>query len=565
VVHNGIIENYRELQMMLEQLHGYKFASQTDTELLAHLAHFVRRQFPDISLEDVVRKTLKQVEGAYAVCFLFADSPNTLIGARKGSPLILGIGKRQSVTAPLTEQKTDSDSDSDPSLPVERIVNECFLASDASAIIEYTNKVVYIDEDDLCVINRLPTGETTYSIEPIHTVESPDGKSPISPKSMPVHYLELSLEAIEKGGYKHFMLKEIMSQPKLLEDCMRGRVNPELGTIRLGGLETDGTLDRLVEAKRIIICACGTSFHSGLVGEYLLESLARIPVEVEYASEFRYRNPILTPEDIVIVISQSGETADTLAALKLAKEKGCHTLGIVNVVGSSIARETHAGVYLHVGPEIGVASTKAFTGQVLVFTMMSILLGYKRTFLSEDVYNSYVRELAVLPAKIKRILEQCDDIFDLSQAFRFASSFLFLGRGYNFPVALEGALKLKEISYIHAEGYAAAEMKHGPIALIDKSMPVVVVAPRSDEHYGKLRANIEEVLARGGCVIAVTEEGNTELEAMCESVIYTPSCPIWMSPLLTVVPLQLMSYYIADLRKCSVDQPRNLAKSVTVE
>jgi glutamine---fructose-6-phosphate transaminase (isomerizing) len=361
------------------------------------------------------------------------------------------------------------------------------------------------------------------------------------------------------------MLKEIMSQPKLLEDCMRGRVNAEAGTIRLGGLTTNGTIDKLKSASRIIIAACGTSFHSGLVGEYLLEGMARIPVEVEYASEFRYRNPILSPTDVVMVISQSGETADTLAALKLAKEQGCHTVGLVNVVGSSIARETDAGVYLHVGPEIGVASTKAFTGQVLVFTMMALLLGYEKGLLPADEYAANVRELAQLPQKIERILAQCEDIRHLSAAFRFASNFLFLGRGFNFPVALEGALKLKEISYIHAEGYAAAEMKHGPIALIDKSMPVVVVAPRSDEHYGKLRANMEEVLARGGNVIAVTEEGNTELEKMAESVIYIPSSPVWMSPLLTVIPLQLMSYYIADMRKCSVDQPRNLAKSVTVE
>jgi glutamine---fructose-6-phosphate transaminase (isomerizing) len=386
------------------------------------------------------------------------------------------------------------------------------------------------------------------------------------------------------------MLKEIMSQPKLLEDCMRGRVNPDLGHIRLGGLEQSDTMERLVAAKRIIICACGTSFHSGLVGEYLLESIARISVEVEYASEFRYRNPILDPSDIVIVISQSGETADTLAALKLAKERGCHTIGLVNVVGSSIARETHAGVYLHVGPEIGVASTKAFTGQVLVLTMMAVLLGHKRGFLDTPTYGvrdscgvsqlvswdpvassawcftqEYIRELASLPSKIEAILGQAESVYELSRAYRFASNFLFLGRGYNFPVALEGALKLKEISYIHAEGYAAAEMKHGPIALIDKSMPVVVVAPRTDEHYGKLRANMEEVLARGGCVIAVTDEGNTELEDMCEAVVYIPTVPVWLTPMLTVVPLQLLSYYIADLRKCSVDQPRNLAKSVTVE
>ena len=424
---------------------------------------------------------------------------------------------------------------------------------------------MYIEEDYLCYIHQDPDGQMYYSIEPINLPLDIHGLPSPTKKRMQIHELEMSLDAIEKGGYKHFMLKEIMSQPKLLEDCMRGRVDAEAGTIRLGGLATNGTLDRLKAGSRIIIAACGTSYHSGLVGEYLLETMARIPVEVEYASEFRYRNPILAPTDILMVISQSGETADTLAALKLAKESGCHTIGLVNVVGSSIARETDAGVYLHVGPEIGVASTKAFTGQVLVFTMMALLLGFERGFISADEYAANVRELALLPEKLASILSQADSIYDLCRAFRFASNFLFLGRGYNFPVALEGALKLKEISYIHAEGYAAAEMKHGPIALIDKFMPVVVVAPRSDEHYGKLRANMEEVLARGGTVIAVTEEGNTELESMCESVIYVPRCPVWMSPLLTVVPLQLLSYYIADLRKCNVDQPRNLAKSVTVE
>jgi glutamine---fructose-6-phosphate transaminase (isomerizing) len=550
----------------------------------------VRAKYPHLSLGDVIRKTLAEVEGAYAVCFIFAENPNVLIGARKGSPLILGLGKGAvgASNDSMDDTKSSDEEAEEPAL--HDIASECYLASDASAIIEYTNRVVYIEEDDIVVIEKQPAGEYFYSIEPIKLPLDEYGCPSPTKKRMPVHSLAMSLDAIEKGGYKHcewcwvssldntfligpvlvacvcaVMLKEIMSQPKLLEDCMRGRVNAETGTIRLGGLSTNGTIDKLKSASRIIIAACGTSFHSGLVGEYLLEGMARIPVEVEYASEFRYRNPILSPSDVVMVISQSGETADTLAALKLAKERGCHTVGLVNVVGSSIARETDAGVYLHVGPEIGVASTKAFTGQVLVFTMMALLLGYEKGLLPEAEYAANVRELAQLPTKIEKILSQCDDIRRLSAAFRFASNFLFLGRGFNFPVALEGALKLKEISYIHAEGYAAAEMKHGPIALIDKSMPVVVVAPRSDEHYGKLRANMEEVLARGGNVIAVTEEGNTELEKMAESVIYIPSSPVWMSPLLTVVPLQLMSYYIADMRKCSVDQPRNLAKSVTVE
>lgn len=345
---------------------------------------------------------------------------------------------------------------------------------------------------------------------------------------------------------------------------MRGRVNPELNYIRLGGLES--IMPKLTSAKRFIIAACGTSYHSGLVGEYLIETIARLPVEVEYASEFRYRDPILNPEeDILVVISQSGETADTLAAVRLAKERGVTCIGLVNVVGSTIARETDAGVYLHVGPEIGVASTKAFTGQVLVLTMLAIMLGRAREIVDDAAYSNYIKELSLLPEKVGRIVTQHDTIYELSRAFRFASSFLFLGRGYNFPVALEGALKLKEISYIHAEGYAAAEMKHGPIALIDKFMPVVVIAPQMDPSYHKLKSNMEEVLARGGAVIAVTEEGNHELDDKAECVFHVPSAPDWLSPLLTVVPLQLLSYYIADMRKCSVDQPRNLAKSVTVE
>lgn len=359
------------------------------------------------------------------------------------------------------------------------------------------------------------------------------------------------------------MLKEILEQPKVLADAMRGRINEEEGTIRLGGLLP--FMDKLVAARRFIICACGTSFHSGLVGEYLIETLARVPVEVEYASEFRYRDPILYPDDVVIVISQSGETADTLAAVRLAKEKGVTTVGLVNVVGSSIARETDCGAYLHVGPEIGVASTKAFTGQVVVLTCLALHLARERKSLPEETLSQYVHELAAIPEKVRHVLEQKDKVFELSRAFRFASSFLYLGRGFNFPVALEGALKLKEISYIHAEGYAAAEMKHGPIALIDKFMPVVIIAPRKDHSYDKVKSNIQEVLARQGSVIALTDDDNHELDEMCEGVLRIPECPEFLSPLLTVIPLQLLSYYIADLRKCEIDQPRNLAKSVTVE
>jgi glucosamine--fructose-6-phosphate aminotransferase (isomerizing) len=389
-------------------------------------------------------------------------------------------------------------------------------------------------------------------------VEAPKLRDPAIVK------LEMSLEAIEKGGYKHFMLKEIMEQPIAMLNAMRGRVNVDSGDVRLGGITGD-VLKRMLAARRIIIAACGTSFHSGMVGEYVIESLARIPVEVEYASEFRYRKPILFSDDVLVVISQSGETADTLAAVREAKAHGVLTIGIVNSVGSTIARETDAGAYLHVGPEIGVASTKAFTGQVLILTMMALMLAREKKLLTEAQSAEYTRALAHIPAQMGQVLKQADKVMDIARSYRFATSFLYLGRGYNFPVALEGALKLKEISYIHAEGYAAAEMKHGPIALIDRFMPVVVIALPSDSTYDKVKSNIEEVLARGGSVIAVTEEGNHELDDKCEAVISIPRTDEFLSPLLSVVPLQLLSYYIADMRKCNVDQPRNLAKSVTVE
>ena len=499
-----------------------EFSSDTDSELIAHVIAGVRADCPpDVPLVDVVRQSLTQFEGTFGLGIIFADQPDLLIGARKGSPLIHGVGD-----------------------------GEYLLASDASAIVEHTRKVVYLNDGEMVAVTR-----AGYEVSPIV------GKLR---RLASVHTLEMSLGEIEKGGFKHFMLKEIMEQPTVLENAMRGRVNTATNTIRLGGLEDK--MEELTHARRFIICACGTSFHAGLVGEYLIESLARISVEVEYASEFRYRDPILNAgEDVVVVISQSGETADTLAAVNKAKEEGCLAIGLVNAVGSTIARETDAGVYLHVGPEIGVASTKAFTGQVLVLAMMAIQLGRARGLIDDTKMAKYVADLAKIPDQIRTVLSQTDVVYDLCRAFRFASGFLYLGRGYNFPVALEGALKLKEISYIHAEGYAAAEMKHGPIALIDKFMPVVVIAPHSDPTYMKVISNLEEVLARGGCVIAVTEEGNDDLQEKCEAVLKVPVTSEFLTPLLTVVPLQLMSYYIADLRKCNVDQPRNLAKSVTVE
>lgn len=417
---------------------------------------------------------------------------------------------------------------------------------------EHTKSVEYMHDNEMVVITR--AGYTLSSLD----VEKPAARDPA------IHKLELSLEAIEKGGYKHFMLKEIMEQPQAMINCMRGRVNADSGDIKLGGLVGD-VMRRMTSARRIIIAACGTSFHSGLVGEYLIETMARIPVEVEYASEFRYRKPILFPDDVLIVISQSGETADTLAAVREAKSRGVLTLGLVNVVGSTIARETDAGAYLHVGPEIGVASTKAFTGQVMLLTLIALKLGKEKGVLTEEQSCAYAKALMHIPEQMGLVLKQADKVCEIARSYRFASSFLYLGRGYNFPVALEGALKLKEISYIHAEGYAAAEMKHGPIALIDKFMPVVVIALSRDSTYDKIKSNIEEVLARGGTVVAVTEEDNHELDDKCEAVLYIPPTEEFLAPLLSVVPLQLLSYYIADLRKCPVDMPRNLAKSVTVE
>jgi len=512
LVHNGIIENYAALRTSLTAK-GYKFHSQTDTEVLVRLVEDVEKQ-TSLSLDEALRQALTQVVGTYGIALVSSRDPDMLIAARNGSPLIVGVGE-----------------------------DEYFLGSDAAPIVEYTRSVVYLNDGELVVIRR-----NGFEARTIHNVAL----------KKEIHELEWDLEKIEKGGYPHFMLKEIFEQPTSVEDCMRGRVGTD---VILGGLLDH--MDRLRASRRIIIAACGTSWHAALVGEYLIEGLARIPVEVEYASEFRYRNPILHPDDTVLVISQSGETADTLAAVREAQSQNVPVYGICNTVGSTIARETDAGVYLHAGPEIGVASTKAFTAQVTVLTMIALALAKDRT-LSSAEFASYLQELHALPGKIAKVLEMDDEIKDIARLHRYANNFLYLGRGYNFPVALEGALKLKEISYIHAEGYPAAEMKHGPIALIDRFMPVVFVALK-DSTYDKVVSNIEEVVARSGSVIAITHEDNHDLDNLCEHVIRIPRTEEFLSPLLTVIPLQLLSYHIAVMRGCDVDQPRNLAKSVTVE
>lgn len=515
LVHNGIIENYQALRATLQK-RGYTFKSQTDTEALVHLIDDVRKT-TGLPLEKAVRQALTQVVGTYGIAIVSAEDDNLLIAARKGSPLILGVGD-----------------------------GEFIISSDASALVEYTRKVVYLNDGELIVIRR--TGFEVRSIDDVTLQKE-------------IHELEWDLEEIEKQGYPHFMLKEIMEQPTSIANCMRGRLTPDINSIKLGGL--NDVMETLKGAKRIIICACGTSWHAGLVGEYLIEDLARIPVEVEYASEFRYRRPILNEGDVVFAISQSGETADTLAAVHEAKRQGVPVFGVCNAVGSTIARETDAGVYLHAGPEIGVASTKAFTAQVVVLTMIALKMAEGRT-LTEAQVAVHLEELAQIPGKVEQVLALDKDIKSMSEVFRYATNFLYLGRGYNFPVALEGALKLKEISYIHAEGYPAAEMKHGPIALIDRQMPVIFIALK-DSTYEKIVTNIEEVVARQGVVIAITEEDNYELDELCEYVIRIPSTQEFLSPLLSVIPLQLLAYHIAVLRGCDVDQPRNLAKSVTVE
>ncbi|GAB3230237.1 glutamine--fructose-6-phosphate transaminase (isomerizing) [Hymenobacter seoulensis] len=516
IIHNGIIENYAALKTHLQQ-QGHQFHSDTDTEVFVNLIEEVQKQ-NNCTLEEAVRLALHEVVGAYAIVVLSKDEPGQLIAARKGSPLVIGVGK-----------------------------DEFFLASDATPIIEYTNEVVYVNDYEIVVIRN-------GKLE-IRTKEDVQ-QTPYIQK------LELELDSIEKGGYEHFMLKEIFEQPRSILDSMRGRLELEAGHLNMGGVRAYER--KFVNAERILIVACGTSWHAGLVAEYLLEDLARIPVEVEYASEFRYRNPIITERDIVIAISQSGETADTLAAIELAKSKGATIFGICNVVGSSIARATDAGAYTHAGPEIGVASTKAFTAQVTVLTLLAMIVGHKRGTLTDTRLRELMVELSSIPAKVEKALLLNDEIEKISEIFKDATNFLYLGRGYNFPVALEGALKLKEISYIHAEGYPAAEMKHGPIALIDENMPVVVIATK-DSSYEKVVSNIQEVKARKGRIIAIVTEGDDVIPAMAEFTIEVPATSDALMPLVSVVPLQLLSYHIAVLRGCNVDQPRNLAKSVTVE
>ena len=524
LIHNGIIENYLTLKIALEKK-GHVFISDTDSEVLIHLIEDVYNSLERKSssgndlLYQAIIIALNEVIGAYAIVILEQGNTQEIFAARKGSPLVIGIGNE-----------------------------EYFVASDASPIIEFTNKVIYLNDGEVAKLNK---NEDVI----VKTIEN-------KIKSPYVQELEQTLESIEKGGYDHFMLKEIFEQPKSIIDTLRGRINPKTNDIILGGIIDHES--RILSADRIIIIACGTSWHSGLIGEYLIEDLARINVEVEYASEFRYKNPILTKKDVVIAISQSGETADTLAALELAKEKGALTLGICNVVGSSITRTTSGGTYTHAGPEIGVASTKAFTTQVTVLTLIALRLSQLKSTVERNNYDFLIKELRLVPQKIEKLLLQNDMIKEIALKFYKATNFLYLGRGVNFPVALEGALKLKEISYIHAEGYPAAEMKHGPIALIDDEMPIVVIANRKD-NYEKVVSNIQEVKARGGKLIAIVTEGDQEVKSLADYCIEIPKCFREISPLLTIIPLQLLSYHIALLRECNVDQPRNLAKSVTVE
>ncbi len=518
VIHNGIIENYARLKDRLE-VRGYTFKSNTDTEVLANLIEYIYiKAKGEIDAEQSIRLALSKVIGAYGIVVIAQDEPDKLIAARKGSPLVIGIGE-----------------------------GEYFIASDATPIIEYTDSVIYLNNDNVAVIKK---DQLT-----LKTIEN-DKLEPSIQK------LTMDIGSIEKNGYKHFMLKEIFEQPRSILDTFRGRVAADLSEIRLGGLHN--SMPQLTNAKRILIIACGTSWHAGLVGEYLIETFARIPVEVEYGSEFRYRKPIIYKDDVVLAISQSGETADTLAAINLAKEAGATVLGICNVVGASIPRETDAGVYTHAGPEIGVASTKAFTAQVTVLTMIAFILGKEKGFIKDLDYKNLIKCLVNVPDKIKEILELDNEIKEIAKLYQNATNFLYLGRGYLFPVALEGALKLKEISYIHAEGYPAAEMKHGPIALIDKKMPVVIIATK-DKSYDKIVSNIQEVKARNGIVIAVVTKGDSIIKKMADHVLEVPETNEALAPLLTVIPLQLLSYHIAVLRGCNVDQPRNLAKSVTVE
>lgn len=517
IIHNGIIENYIPLKKELIG-RGYTFKSDTDTEVLIQLIEDIQIN-ENLDLFEAVRSALNQVIGAYAILVFSISNPDTLIAARKSSPLV--IGKK---------------------------MGEYYIASDPTPIIEYTKDVVYLNDDEIAIIKR----NQDLRIKTIRNKE----KTPYFEK------LEMSLSAQEKKGYDHFMLKEIFEQPHSVSNSMRGRLDPHKGSISLGGISD--YLQKMTKADRILIIACGTSWHAGLVGEYLFEDLARIPVEVEYASEFRYRNPVICENDIVIVISQSGETADSLAAIELAKSKGATIIGICNVVGSSISRASHAGSYTHAGPEIGVASTKAFTAQVTILTMMALLIGRKKGTITRSKYFQYIHELSQIPAKIKHVLKSNDNIRKIAENYKNTRNFLYLGRGYNFPVALEGALKLKEISYIHAEGYPAAEMKHGPIALIDEEMPVVVIATNKGT-YDKVITNIMEVKARKGKIIAIITKGDEAVKELADYFIEIPETEEFLVPLLATIPLQLLSYHMAILRGCDVDQPRNLAKSVTVE
>ncbi len=517
IIHNGIIENYAPLKEEM-QSRNHKFISDTDTEVLVHLIEDIQ-QNEGVDLEEAVRVALNEVHGAYAIVIISKESPDKLICARKGSPLVIGIGEK-----------------------------EFFIASDATPIVEYTKNVIYLDDEEIAVV----TLDGQLSIKTIRN----QVKTPYIQK------LEMKLEMLEKGGYEHFMLKEIYEQPRSIHDTMRGRIHAQKGLIKLGGLIEYES--KIVNADRIIIVACGTSWHAALVAEYLFEDLARIPVEVEYASEFRYRNPIITEKDVVIAISQSGETADTLAAIELAKQKGATIFGICNVIGSSIPRASHAGAYTHAGPEIGVASTKAFTSQVTVLALMALQIAHSKGSITESRYQQLINELENIPEKVKQVLKSDALIKEIAYEFKDSTNFLYLGRGYNFPVALEGALKLKEISYIHAEGYPAAEMKHGPIALIDEQMPVVFLC-NNQSAYEKIVSNVQEVKARKGRVISIVEAGDKTVKNLSEYAIEVPSTEEPFSSILSSIPLQLLAYHIAVMRGCNVDQPRNLAKSVTVE
>ncbi|UJH66107.1 glutamine--fructose-6-phosphate transaminase (isomerizing) [Allomuricauda sp. SCSIO 65647] len=518
IIHNGIIENYESIKKALTK-RGYTFESDTDTEVLVNLIEEVKEK-EGVKLGKAVQLALNQVVGAYAIAVFDKNKPDEIVVAKLGSPLAIGIGE-----------------------------NEYFIASDASPFIEFTNNAVYLEDEEMAIV-RIGKEIKLRKIKD-DAIAYPN-----------ILELQLNLEEIEKGGYEHFMLKEIYEQPRAIHDTFRGRLRPDQGIIKMAGI--DQNIEKFLNANRIIIVACGTSWHAGLVAEYIFEDLARIPVEVEYASEFRYRNPVITDKDVLIAISQSGETADTLAAIKLAKEKGAFVFGVCNVVGSSIARETNAGAYTHAGPEIGVASTKAFTTQITVLMMIAMKLAKEKGIFSESKFHEFLTELEGIPSKVEKTLESNALVEHISDVYKDSTNCLYLGRGYNFPVALEGALKLKEISYIHAEGYPAAEMKHGPIALIDEQMPVVVIATRKG-HYEKVVSNIQEIKSRHGKIIAVVTEGDKQVKELADHVVEVPETSESLTPLLTTIPLQLLSYHIAVMRGCNVDQPRNLAKSVTVE